>query len=128
MAGENEKDLERLDLSALDASFDDAAVERFVQRVRVAATPELMRRQSVPGFEWALLGLRRQVLTASAFIVLASVLALLMARAPAQVTTATTAKADPVATALGVPGVYARWVYAAGQPSSAELPQSGSNP
>jgi len=110
---------ERVDLSPLDPLGDEQALDRFVARVRTAATGELLRRQAPPRLVELIARMRRPILAASGLLAVASLIVLLAVRLPHPRT------GDAVATAMGVPDVLAGWTYAASQPSVGDLLESG---
>ncbi len=105
---------ERIDLSALDPGADAARLERMVAQVRVAATPELLRRASIARSRFEGLGLlglclrwRRSILAASALLAIASSATLITVRAT---TGSTTTEQTSLAETLGVPSEWTRWL------------------
>jgi hypothetical protein len=109
----------RMDLSPLDPLADDGALERFVSRVRTAATAELLRRQAPPRLGDLIVHMRQPILATLGVLATASILVLWSVRLPQRRT------GDAVATAMGVPDVLADWTYAAKQPSVGDLLGSG---
>lgn len=110
MNEERDDRIERIDLSALDPGADAARLERLIAQVRVAATPELMRRAQVARSRLEGLGLldlflrwRRSILAASALLALASTLTLVSVRGTTTVQTS-------LAEALGVPSEWTSWL------------------
>jgi hypothetical protein len=119
MSHEPDGSADRMDLSPLDPLGDDESLERFVGRVRAAATRELLRRQAPPRLGDLIVRMRRPILAASGLLALASLLVLLTVQPSRR------QPDDAVATALGVPGVCADWAYSTGRPSVGELLGSG---
>ncbi len=119
MSHERNEAADRMDLSPLNALESDEALERFVGRVRTAATRELLRRQAPPRLDAMIVRMRRPILATSGLLAAASLLVLLTLHLPSA------RSSDAVATAMGVPGVLADWAYAVEQPSLGELISSG---
>jgi hypothetical protein len=109
-----------LDLRALDPERDEAHFERLIQRVRRAATPELIRRQEGAAAGgaldlWSLIAQwRRGLLVASGALAAASLLVLLLVQ-PASTTSTTLAES------LGVPETVVQWLEAGEQPGPGEF-------
>jgi hypothetical protein len=107
-------DPDRLDLSSLDPRADTARFERLLREVRLAATPELVRRQSNPTLWGQLARWRRPVIAVSGLLALASAIVLLVVHP--SITTQTT-----LAEAFGVPSQVARWAQVNDKPTPGDL-------
>jgi hypothetical protein len=107
-------DPDRLDLSPLDPLADTARLERLLREVRLAATPELVRRQANPTLWGQLARWRRPVFATSGLLALASAVVLLVVHP-------STATQTTLAEAFGVPSQIARWVQVSDKPTPGDL-------
>ncbi len=104
----------RVDLSALDPAGDGARFEELVQGVLRAAAPELARRQA-PFPVFALIARWRRPVLATAGLLAAASLAVLLLTRPVAERQATLAEAG------GVPREWASWAQADRNPTPGEL-------
>lgn len=117
MRGDSDReDPDRIDLTPLDPLRDEAFLERHVGRIRAAATPELVRRQSRRSVMGQLLQWARPILAISVCLALMSVVALVHEQRHA-------AKRERggIAEALGVPSSLSGWVNAGERPEAEDL-------
>lgn len=133
MTGDDEReDRDRLDLSALDLTRNPGYLDRFVRRVRAAALPELLRRQSAeePDLGSILVLWRARILGGSGFLAAIAALVLL-AFAPhtsqraagggEPVSSSDIARVSALPESLGVPSALAGYVTRSLRPSTADL-------
>jgi hypothetical protein len=104
-----------IDCTPLDPWTEPMAWDQFVRRIRLAATPELMRRQAAQGLGGIIVLWRKPILALSGLLAVASIAMLLSAPKAAP------AAGNPVVEALGLPGRWASWVGTGEEPSPAEL-------
>jgi hypothetical protein len=102
---------DRIDLSPLDPRAESADFDRLLREIRLAATPELIRRQAISSIWGQFRSWRRPVLAASGLLALASAVVLLL------VPSSTPQQRTTLAEAFGVPSAVAQWVQSGEKPT-----------
>lgn len=107
---------DRIDLSAIDPRAKSEEFDQLVRGIRLAATPELIRRQARSSIWGQYRRWRRPLLAASGLLAIASAAVLLL------VPPSTPRQEASLAAAFGVPSAVAQWVQSGETPTPDALP------